>query len=72
MMTSQFLRDGKAGRGVWAGPRPAGKKRGAGWPFQPANPSRISLQPARASSGAGQGGAGRAGPLTRKKKKIGT
>jgi len=30
-------RDGKAGRAVRVGPRPAGKKRGVGWPFQPAN-----------------------------------
>jgi len=28
-------RDGKVGRAVRVGPRPAGKKRGAGWPANP-------------------------------------
>jgi len=54
------------GQAVRVGPRPAGIKCGAGWPFQlvtPHMPPRISPQPARASSGVG-----RAGPLIRKKK----
>jgi len=54
-------RDGKAGRAVRAGPRPAAKNAGRTDLFNPL--TCISPQPARVSSGAG-----RAGPLTRKKK----
>jgi len=56
-----------AKRGGPCGPARGPLVKNAGWTdlFNPL--TRISPQPARASNGAG-----RAGPLTRKKKKIGT